>query len=44
VALEGPPSSARTALGVAALLFSALYFLSDVIEAIQGGFSSPQLL
>jgi hypothetical protein len=31
-------------IGVAALSFSALYFLSDVIEALQGGFSIPQLL
>jgi hypothetical protein len=34
----------RGVLGASLLLFSALYFLSDVIEAIQGGFSSPQLL
>jgi hypothetical protein len=31
-------------IGMAALSFSALYFLSDVIEALQGGFSVPQLL
>ncbi len=30
-------------VGVAALLFSALYLLSDVIELLQGGFSNPQL-
>lgn len=30
-------------IGLAALVFSALYFLSDVIEAIQGGFSAGQL-
>jgi hypothetical protein len=30
-------------VGLAALTFSALYFLSDVIEAIQGGFSNGQL-
>ncbi len=30
-------------LGFAALAFSALYLLSDVIEAIQGGFSGGQL-
>jgi hypothetical protein len=31
-------------IGLAALSFSALYFLSDAIEALQGGFSTPQLL
>jgi hypothetical protein len=31
-------------IGVAALSFSALYLLSDLIEALQGGFSTPQLL
>jgi hypothetical protein len=31
-------------LGHSVLLFSALYLLSDVIEAIQGGFSDSQLL
>lgn len=30
-------------VGLAALVFSALYLLSDVIEAVQGGFSSGQL-
>jgi hypothetical protein len=35
--------SAATVIGSAALLFSALYFLSDVIEVIQGGFSVGQL-
>jgi hypothetical protein len=30
-------------VGLAALVFSALYLLSDVIEAIQGGFSAGQL-
>lgn len=30
-------------LGLAAAVFSALYFLSDVIEASQGGFSDGQL-
>lgn len=30
-------------VGLAALAFSALYLLSDVIEAIQGGFSAGQL-
>ena len=32
-----------TLVGLAALAFSALYFLSDVVEAIQGGFSTSQL-
>jgi hypothetical protein len=31
-------------IGLAALSFSALYFLSDAIEAAQGGFSTAQLL
>ncbi len=31
-------------IGLAALSFSALYFLSDGIEALQGGFSTAQLL
>lgn len=38
-------SAMRTArlIGLAALAFSALYLLSDFIEAIQGGFSAGQL-
>jgi hypothetical protein len=35
--------SGATLIGLAALVFSALYLLSDVIEAIQGGFSTGQL-
>lgn len=35
--------SAAAAVGLAAVVFSALYVLSDVIEAIQGGFSVSQL-
>jgi hypothetical protein len=31
-------------LGLSCLFFSALYLLSDLIEAIQGGFSNSQLL
>ncbi len=31
------------AIGLAALVFSALYFVSDLIEALQGGFSDFQL-
>jgi hypothetical protein len=30
-------------IGLAALVFSALYFLSDAIEVVQGGFSVSQL-
>lgn len=39
---ENNPRFARQ-VGFAALLFSALYLLSDVIEWLQGGFSNPQL-
>jgi hypothetical protein len=41
-----PPSThepLRTRVGLAALAFSVLYLGSDVIEAIQGGFSAGQL-
>jgi hypothetical protein len=38
----GNPSRAGL-VGLAALTFSALYFLSDLIEAVQGGFSAGQL-
>jgi hypothetical protein len=31
-------------VGLTAVVFSGLYFLSDVIELIQGGFSTPQLV
>jgi hypothetical protein len=31
-------------VGAAALIFSALYFVSDVMELIHGGFSTPQLV
>jgi hypothetical protein len=36
--------SAAHLIGVAAVSFSALYLLSDVTEALHGGFSVPQLL
>jgi hypothetical protein len=43
----GPPA-ARTpftlAVGLAAVVFSALYFASDVLELAQGGFSTTQLV
>ena len=31
-------------VGLAAVVFSGLYLLSDVIETVQGGFSVPQLI
>ena len=33
----------QTTFGAVALVFSILYFLSDAIEAVQGGFSTGQL-
>lgn len=36
--------SIRVPVGAAALLFSVAYFVSDAIEAAQGGFSTGQLL
>lgn len=51
VRATGTPSGAHTTqrlpvrvLGAAAVMFSALYFLSDVLELVGGGFSTPQLL
>ena len=40
-----PDKTAGTAalIGIAAVAFSVLYFVSDLIELIQGGFSTPQL-
>jgi hypothetical protein len=43
-AVDSRNASAARVIGFSALVFSILYFLSDVIEAIQGGFSDPQLL
>jgi hypothetical protein len=40
---RGRIGPAATVVGTTALVFSALYFLSDVIEVIQGGFSVGQL-
>lgn len=40
-ALRGIPTTAL--VGVTALAFSALYLVSDIIEALQGGFSDGQL-
>ena len=42
-----PPSQQRSlgrSVGLTALTFSVLYFLSDVMELAHGGFSTPQLL
>jgi hypothetical protein len=39
---DGTPAAAIL-VGVAAVVFSALYFLSDLVEFAQGGFSTPQL-
>jgi hypothetical protein len=36
-------SRAAPLVGLAALVFSALYLVSDVVEAVQGGFSDAQL-
>jgi hypothetical protein len=36
-------SVTATRVGLAALTFSALYLLSDIVEAMQGGFSTGQL-
>jgi hypothetical protein len=38
------PADVVLLVGVAAVVFSALYLLSDVIELAQGGFSSAQLV
>ena len=38
------PADVVSVIGVAAVAFSALYLLSDVIELAQGGFSTAQLV
>jgi hypothetical protein len=38
----GTPNAAML-VGVATVVFSALYFVSDLVEFAQGGFSTPQL-
>jgi hypothetical protein len=38
------PGDVVSLIGVAAVVFSALYLLSDVIELVQGGFSTAQLV
>ena len=40
---KGDKARIATLVGIVAVLFSALYFISDVIELSQGGFSTPQL-
>jgi hypothetical protein len=39
-----PAPDLTRAVGLSALVFSALYFLSDVLELAQGGFSTGQLI
>jgi hypothetical protein len=41
--LRLPAADLTLLVGVAALGFSALYLLSDLIELAEGGFSTPQL-
>lgn len=43
-ARKGLSRHSRASVGLAVLLFSVLYFISDGIEALQGGFSTLQLL
>src|SRR5437762_5348751 len=44
VSLLALPADVVSLIGVAAVVFSALYLLSDVIELLQGGFSTTQLV
>jgi hypothetical protein len=44
LSLAVPPADLVSIVGVAAVLFSALYLLSDLIELAQGGFSTVQLV
>src|ERR1700675_1882555 len=44
VSLLDLPAEVVSLIGVAAVAFSALYLLSDVIELAQGGFSTAQLV
>ncbi|MEA2580875.1 MAG: hypothetical protein QOE83_1767 [Actinomycetota bacterium] len=41
--IGGTPRALSRLVGVTTLAFSALYFLSDLIELVQGRFSTPQL-
>jgi hypothetical protein len=40
----GGSPDAAVLVGVATVVFSALYFVSDLVEFAQGGFSTPQLV
>jgi hypothetical protein len=42
--LAGETAGGTMLVGVAAVTFSALYFVSDLVEFAQGGFSTPQLV
>lgn len=42
--IAGGASSTGTLVGSAAVVFSVLYLISDLMELGQGGFSTPQLL
>jgi hypothetical protein len=42
--LSAPRTPFALAVGLAAVVFSALYFASDVLELVQGGFSTTQLV
>jgi hypothetical protein len=44
VSLLALPADVVSLIGVAAVVFSALYLLSDVVELVQGGFSTGQLV
>jgi hypothetical protein len=44
VSLLALPADVVSLIGVAAVVFSALYLLSDVVEFVQGGFSTGQLV
>jgi hypothetical protein len=39
----GTPDGLAITVGAAAIVFSVLYFVSDLLELAQGGFSTPQL-
>ena len=40
----GHEATFAPAVGLAAVVFSAIYFVSDLLELAQGGFSTPQLV
>lgn len=39
-----PSATLSVSVGLAALIFSVLYFASDLLELVQGGFSAGQLV